>query len=186
MTSPQPNLPLELRPDHPEPAHPSRRTLQWETLVSVCVIAVGVLMAFGAKDIPSEAGYGGVGANFLPWLVAIALMVCGAILLWEARTGGYREMEEVEGDERPDWIGFVWVSAALLLNAALIEHIGFILSCTLTYVLAVQGLKRAFGKPHNTWVTDAVTGLLLSAPVFWLFTKFLAINLPGLTATGWL
>lgn len=186
MTSPQPNLPLELRPDHPEPAHPSHKTLIWETLVSVGVFAVGALMAWGARDIPSEAGYGGVGANFLPWLVAIALMVCGAVLLWESRTGGYREMEEVEGEERPDWKGFVWVSAAMLLNAALIEHIGFILSCALAYVLAVQGLKRAYGKPHDTWVIDTVTGVLLAAPVFWLFTKFLAINLPGLTATGWI
>ena len=117
MTSPQPNLPLGLRPDHPEPAHPSRKTLIWETLVSVCLIAVGAAMAYGAVGIPSEAGYGGVGANFLPWVVSIALMVCGAILLWHARTGGYREMEEVEGEESPDWINFVWVSAGLLLNA---------------------------------------------------------------------
>ena len=186
MTSPQPNLPPELRPDHPAPAHPSRKTLLWETLVSGAVIAVGAAMAYGAKDIPSEAGYGGVGANFLPWMVAIALMVCGALLLREARTGGYRNMEEAEGDERPDWMGFVWVSAGLLLNAALIEHIGFILSCALTYVLAVQGLKRAFGKPHDTGLTDTIAGVVLAAPVFWLFTKFLAINLPGLTASGWI
>jgi putative tricarboxylic transport membrane protein len=33
---------------------------------------------------------------------------------------------------------------------------------------------------------DLVTGLAISAPVFWTFTQFLAINLPGLTATGWL
>jgi putative tricarboxylic transport membrane protein len=31
-----------------------------------------------------------------------------------------------------------------------------------------------------------LTGLLISAPVYWLFTKFLAINLPGLTTTGWI
>ena len=186
MSSPQPNIPLALRPDHPPPAHPSRATLLWETVVSAAVIVVGAAMAFGAKDIPSEAGYGGVGANFLPWAVAVALMVCGAVLLWQARTGGYREMEEVTGDERPDWNGFVWVSAALLLNAGLIEHIGFILSCALTYVLAVHGLKRAFGKPANTWLVDTLTGVLLAAPVYWLFTKFLAINLPGLTGTGWI
>jgi len=189
MSSPQPNIPLELRPDHPEPAHPSRKTLIWETLVSVCLIAVGAAMAYGAVGIPSEAGYGGVGANFLPWVVSIALMVCGAILLWHARTGGYREMEEVEGEESPDWINFVWVSAGLLLNAGLIEHLGFIISCTLCYLLAVQGLRRASGQDASSvrvWAVDALTGVLISAPVFWAFTKFLAINLPGLTQTGWL
>jgi putative tricarboxylic transport membrane protein len=186
MTSPRPNLPLEMRPDHPEPDHPSGQARWWETLVSALVFLVGAGLAVGAVDIPSEAGYGGVGANFLPWVVALALMACGAVLLWEARTGGYREMEVGPGDAGPDWRGFVWVSAGLLLNAALIERIGFILSCALAYVLAVQGLKRAFGKPHRTWVVDIATGLAIAAPVYWLFTKFLAINLPGLTAGGWI
>ena len=186
MASPQPNLPPGLRPDHPEPAHPSRGTQRWEVLVSAAIIAVGAAMAWGAVGIPSEAGYGGVGANFLPWVVALALVVCGAVLLREALTGGYRAMEEAPGDGQPDWRGFAWVSAGLLLNAALIAHLGFILSCALTYVLAVQGLKRAFGKPHDTWLADAVAGLVLSAPVYWLFAKFLAISLPGLTGTGWL
>jgi putative tricarboxylic transport membrane protein len=186
MSSPQPNIPLDLRPDHPDPARPSRKTLRWETLVSAGIIGVGLILALGAIDIPSEAGYGGVGANFLPWVVAIALMVCGGILLWHARTGGYREMEEVPGDENPDWMAFVWVSTGLLLNAALIETIGFVLSCTLAYVLAAQGLRRTFNKPHDTWLVDITSGLVIAAPVFWLFTKFLAINLPGLTSSGWI
>ncbi|MFT4195249.1 tripartite tricarboxylate transporter TctB family protein [Ottowia sp.] len=186
MASPPPNLPPGLRPDHPEPAHPSRSARRREALVSAAIIAVGAAMAWGAVGIPSEAGYGGVGANFLPWVVALALVACGAVLLREALTGGYRAREEAPGDGRPDWRGFVWVSAGLLLNAALIEHLGFILSCALAYVLAVQGLKRAFGKPHDTWLADGFAGLVLSAPVYWLFGKFLAISLPGLTTTGWL
>jgi putative tricarboxylic transport membrane protein len=28
--------------------------------------------------------------------------------------------------------------------------------------------------------------LLIAAPVYWLFSKLLSINLPGLTQTGWL
>lgn len=186
MTSPLPNVPPELRPDRPVPAQPSRKTLLWETLVSLLILGVGLAMGYGAIDIPSEAGYGGVGANFLPWLVSAALVVCGGVLLWHSRTGGFRDMEADEGDESPDWMGFVWVSAGALLNAALIEHIGFILGCALAYVLAVQGLKRAYGKPHDTWVTDILTGLAIAAPVYWLFTQFLGINLPGLTGTGWL
>ena len=93
MSSPQPNIPLELRPDHPEPAHPSRKTLIWETVVSAGLIGVGLAMAVGAVDISAEAGYGGVGANFLPWVVAITLMACGAVLVSQPRTGGYRHFE---------------------------------------------------------------------------------------------
>ena len=35
-------------------------------------------------------------------------------------------------------------------------------------------------------VRDVVTGMLIAAPTYWLFTKLLAVNLPGLTGTGWL
>jgi putative tricarboxylic transport membrane protein len=35
-------------------------------------------------------------------------------------------------------------------------------------------------------VKDALVGVAISAPVYWMFTKLLAINLPGLTSTGWL
>ena len=67
----------------------------------------------------SEAGYGGVGPNFLPWVVGVALLLCAAGLVWEARSGGFRDMDESSGGERADWPGFVWVSAGLLANAAL-------------------------------------------------------------------
>jgi putative tricarboxylic transport membrane protein len=32
---------------------------------------------------------------------------------------------------------------------------------------------------------DLLTGVVIAAPVYWLFTQVLAVNLPGLTSTGW-
>ncbi|MEJ8822271.1 tripartite tricarboxylate transporter TctB family protein [Variovorax humicola] len=171
-------------------ASPQPAALWPQTLVGVGVFLTGLGLAVGAIDISSEAGYGGVGPNFLPWLVSIVLTICGAWIIWEARSGGFRELDEPSGDVKAYWPGFVWVSAGLLLNAALITTLGFILSCTLAYVLAVQGLRRANGQPAanepRMWLIDCVTGLLIAAPVYWAFTKFLAINLPGLTNTGWI
>jgi putative tricarboxylic transport membrane protein len=160
-----------------------------QTLVGVGVLLIALALGVGAISIPSGAGYGGVGPNFLPWVVAGGLTVCGVLIVREARTGGFREMEAPSGAARGDWLAFAWVSAGLLANAALITTIGFILSCTLCYVLAVQGLRRAEGQVAArpaTLAADLITGIAISAPVFWIFTKFLAINLPGLTDTGWL
>ena len=160
-----------------------------QTVVGVGVLLTGLLLGFGAISISSEAGYGGVGPNFLPWLVSVVLTICGLFMLWEARSGGFRELDAPSGAAGGYWPAFVWVSAGLLLNAALITTLGFILSCTMCYVLAVQGLRRASGAPSNapkTWLMDVITGFLIAAPVFWMFTKFLAINLPGITATGWI
>lgn len=164
-----------------------RRWLQ--ALVGAAVLLVAIALAIGALAIPSAAGYGGIGPNFLPWLVAAVLAACGVLLVREALTGGYRDMEEPSGAAQGHWGSFAWVSAGLLANAALITTIGFILSCALCYLLAVQGLRRAAGEEAGrprTMAIDLVTGLAISAPVYWAFTQFLAINLPGLTGTGWL
>lgn len=159
-----------------------------QSLVGAGVVLIGLGLGFGALSIPSAIGYSGVGPNFLPWLVAIVLTLCGIAMVREAQTGGFRALEPPVGGVA-NWSAFVWVSAGLLSNAALITSIGFILSCTLCYVLAVQGLRRAAGQPAGqarVWATDVVSGALISAPVFWTFTQFLAVNLPGLTSTGWL
>lgn len=160
-----------------------------QALVGAGVLVVGAIMAYGATFISAEAGYAGVGPNALPWLVSIVLMVCGAWLVWEARSGGYREMEAPSGAARGDWHAVAWVVAGVVANASLITTIGFILSCALCFGLAVRGLRiaegRAGGGLRRTAV-DAATGIAISAPVFWMFTQLLAINLPGLTASGWL
>ncbi len=160
-----------------------------QTAVAAGVLITGALLAFGALTIPSDAGYAGVGPNFLPWVVASLLLLCGGFLVWEAQSGGFRQMDDPDGAEHGHWPGFVWVSAGILANAALITTIGFILSCSLCFVLAVRGFKSAEGRldmSARAWITDALTGMAIAAPVFWMFTKALAINLPGLTTTGWL
>ena len=160
-----------------------------QVAVGAGVLLLGAALAAGALVIPAAAGYGGVGPNFLPWLVAVGLVICGALILREALTGGFRSMDAPSGAERAYWPGLAWITAGLLANAALITRIGFILACTLCYMLAVQGLKRASGQPAGTpraLLIDLATGFLISAPVYWLFTQFLGINLPGLTGTGWI
>lgn len=175
-------------PDQPQSDNvPSSRA---QTVVGVGVLLVAIGLAVGALTIPSDSGYGGVGPNFLPWLCAAVLGLCGAMLIWEARTGGYRFAADPGGNTKADLLPFVWVSAGLLINAALISTLGFVFSCALCYVMAVQGLRRAAKQPQAgsiaNWAKDLLTGLAISAPVYWMFTKFLAINLPGLTETGWL
>ncbi len=160
-----------------------------QTVLGVGVLALGAFLALGSRQISSEAGYGGVGPNFLPLVAGIALVICGAWLIVEAATGGFRSMEAPSGAAHADWVGFAWVSAGLLANALLIERIGFILSCALCYALAVRGLRlskgEGVGSPRG-WLIDSLVGLAIAAPVFWMFTKGLAVNLPGLTNTGWI
>jgi putative tricarboxylic transport membrane protein len=160
-----------------------------QALIGVGTLALGLVLAAGAAQISALAGYSGVGPNFLPWVVGAMLCLCGLWLLWEAISGGFRAMEAPSGADRGHWPGFVWVSVALLANAALITTLGFILSCTVCFVLAVRGFKSAEGRLDlslRAIAGDAAIGFAISAPVFWMFTQLLAINLPGITSTGWI
>jgi len=160
-----------------------------QTLASLAALGAGAGLAWGAAGIPSDAGYAGVGPNLLPWLVAGALVLCGAGLLREAATGGFRGLFQAPGAAHGCWQGFAWVSAGLLANAMLIERLGFALSCALCFMLAVRGFKTSAGRRDRSprsFAADALIGVAIAAPVYWMFTKGLSINLPGLTGTGWL
>ena len=168
---------------------PAQAAVLHQTAIGVGALALGGLLAFGATAISSDAGYAGVGPNFLPWVVATVLTLCGGWLIWEARSGGWRQLEEPSGAALGDWVALAWVCGGIGANAALLTTIGFILSCTLCYMLAVRGLRGSEGKPHGGGrglVIDFVTGFLIAGPAFWLFGKVLGINLPGITGTGWL
>lgn len=160
-----------------------------QSLVGAGTFVIGLVMAYGAMAIPSDAGYAGVGPNALPWLVSAALLLCGGWLIWEARSGGYRQMEPPSGAARADWRSAAWVVAAVAVNASLITVIGFVLACTLCFALAVRGMRMAEGKPGGgarTVLLDLLTGILIAAPVFWLFNKVLSLNLPAVSAGGWI
>jgi putative tricarboxylic transport membrane protein len=160
-----------------------------QTLIGAGAVAIGALMAWGATAIPGEAGYSGVGPNFLPWVVSAALVICGAWLVLHARRGGWHDVDPPSGAARGDWPSLAWVAAGIVASAALLTTIGFILACTLCYMLAVRGLRRSEGKPQGGvrgLALDFVTGFLIAGPAFWLFTQLLGINLPGVTGTGWL
>jgi putative tricarboxylic transport membrane protein len=167
----------------PHPAPPP------QIAIGLFGLVLSLLMMWGATSISSEAGYAGVGPNFLPWVVAVFLAACSAWLIWESLTGGYRNMPEASGAEKADWHAFAWVSAGILANATLINVAGFVVSCAICFILAVRGLRISQGDPAGNisqTLKDCVLGFLIAAPVFWLFTKFLAINLPNLTGTSWL
>ena len=167
----------------------SARSKPSQTLIGAGAVLIAAVMGYGATFISSAAGYAGIGPNFIPWFVTIGLAGCGIWLIFEAQTKGYQKLEEPSGAAKGDWTAMLWVAAGLLLNALLIERIGFILSCSLCFVLAVRGFRISEGR-DGTGLTqtlkDVALGITISAPVFWMFTKALKINLPGVTGTGWL
>ncbi|MED5619187.1 tripartite tricarboxylate transporter TctB family protein [Ideonella sp. BN130291] len=159
-----------------------------QKLLGVGALVIAGVLAAGAAQIHGAAGYSGVGPGFVPWVVAGAMALCGVLLLVQAFSGGLRDLPAPPAMP-PYWRGMAWVTAGLLLNAALITYVGFIPSCALLFALAARGFRLSMDQPVRgvtSLLRDAAIGVAISAPVFWLFTKLLGLNLPGLTHTGWL
>ena len=60
---------------------------------------------------------------------------------------------------------------------------------SLCFVLAVRGFRWSEGRLDlsvRAWIVDTAIAVAIAGPVYWMFTQLLAINLPGLTNTGWL
>lgn len=150
------------------------------------VLLIALLLAVGATQIPSDAGYAGAGPNFLPWVVSAAMALVGVLLIVSGLRGQGAQIEAPEFP--PRWRAMAWVSLGLILNAALIEHIGFIGSCAVLFSLSARGFRvGADQKPTLVMlVQDFGIGAAISAPVFWLFTKVLHVSLPALISGGWI
>jgi putative tricarboxylic transport membrane protein len=149
--------------------------------VGVGLLVVAGLYAAGATRIPAGTGYAGIGPAFVPGVVSALLALCGALLVREALTGGFRDFEpEPSPPEGVRWGRFAIASAGMLVNAALITIIGFTLSCAVLYAV----VAFACGSRHIA--RNLVLGVLVAYPVYLLFNKVLGLNLPALLPGGWL
>jgi putative tricarboxylic transport membrane protein len=154
----------------------------------LAALGVAAVLLAGAHGMRSEAGYSTLGPGFVPLVVAALLALCGVLLLREALTGGFRLFEDEVTGIAPNWRGFAWVSAGLLLTALLITRIGFVLTCALLFALAARGFRQSEGQRVSVAlsVRDLGIGLLLTLPVFHLFTRALGVSLPALLGNAWI
>jgi putative tricarboxylic transport membrane protein len=159
---------------------PAARGARVEFAISLCVLALGIFASVVAFRLPEAGGYARIGPNFMPKVVAGGLIVLGLWLLAECLTGGWRERVPDDPAARGEHAfcagGFIWVSAGLFAQMALIHTAGFVLAAMVLFACVARG----FGS--RRWVRDGAIGLALGVAVFLFFVRFLNVNLPA----GWL
>jgi putative tricarboxylic transport membrane protein len=159
---------------------PSSRGGRVELILSLGVLALGMLATVVAFRLPEAGGYSRIGPNFVPRMVSVGLIALGIWLLAEVFTGGWRERVPDDPAERGEHAfhpgAFAWVSAGLFAQMALINTGGFVIAAMALYALVARG----FGSVR--WARDLAIGLALGVGVFLFFVRFLNVNLPA----GWL
>jgi putative tricarboxylic transport membrane protein len=92
----------------------------------------------------------------------------GVVLVVEALRGGWAHDQE---GTLTEWGSFALVLGGLVLNAALIDRIGFILASTIMFTL----IARGFGSVKS--VRDAVIGFLLATIAYIGFDRVLGYKI---------
>jgi putative tricarboxylic transport membrane protein len=145
-----------------------------QLIIAGFVLLLAAVFGIGAVNLPSDAGYAGISSRFVPSIVALFLLIVGALLVWQATTGGFRNFTDSLVKISADYRGALWVSAGVLVMAALIDRMGFVISAALLFVCAARG----FGSARV--LRDLLIGVALVLPVYWLFGQVLDVSLPML------
>lgn len=142
--------------------------------VAAGVVALGALVTWGSFNLPTGGGYAQVGPGVVPRIVGIGILLLGAWLFYEAFSGGFRGIDEAAEARLPmHWASFAWVTGGIVAYGLLIERAGFILASTLLFVMVARGFSS------RRWGLNTLSGVLLAAAVYAIFTYGLGLMLPA-------
>jgi len=136
---------------------------------SAGVAGLGVVLLLGARTIPGEASYAGVGPRIFPVIVGTALVLLGGALLVAVRRGlAVPEPPAlIRGDALP------WILGGLAGAIWLLERLGFPVAAGFLFVCAARG----FGS--RRWPGNVLLGAVLGVLIYLAFSRGLGVSLPG-------
>ncbi|MFM9943087.1 MAG: tripartite tricarboxylate transporter TctB family protein [Hyphomicrobiaceae bacterium] len=135
--------------------------------VGLGVLALAAVVAWQTTVIPENAIYAKVGPKVFPWLSAGLLAAMGSLLTLAGLRGGW----EHERSGETNWPSLAWLVGGLLLNVALISHLGFIIAGTILFICTA----RAFASQQP--VRDALIGFALGVIAYVGFDRVLGYKI---------
>lgn len=150
----------------------STRGPAWpETMVGAAVLALAAVVLAETALSPASPIYAKVGPSAFPYGVGAALLLLGALLVAAGLRGGWRDPQTEAEIGRPRPAPLFWVALGLLVNAALIPWLGFILASTILFAC----IARGFGSRQI--MRDLAIGFALALLAYLGFAKLLSIRL---------
>ncbi len=146
-------------------------------IFAVTILVFGLFVLYGTTQISGASGYSPDGPRFFPLIVAVGLLVFGALFLLSTTLRRDRYLGEKAAAEEAvtDWPTTGMVAAILVVYAFLLNPLGYIIATGLlfpavSYVLGSRGRRKV--------LRNLAIGLALGVLVFFSFTELLGVRLP--------
>ena len=146
-------------------------------IFAVAILTFGLFVLYGTTRISSGSGYSPDGPKFFPLIVAVGLLVFGALFLLSTTLRRDRYLGEKAAAEGAvtDWPTTGLVAAILVVYAFLLNLLGYAVATALflpavAYVLGSRGRRKV--------LRNLAIGVALGVLVFFAFTELLGVRLP--------
>jgi putative tricarboxylic transport membrane protein len=150
--------------------------MRWpERVFALGLVALGVIVLVGTRQIEFGSGYDRIGPRFFPYGVAAGLIAIGIWLTFRPppRSGFDEDGVVGSGGGPLIWVPLGYLGLAFVLQLLLLDRAGFVIAGSLQFILAA----RAFHSRRP--LRDAIVGIILCATIYVAFSKGLSLVLPA-------
>lgn len=141
--------------------------------VSSTLVAAGVALYFHTYKLKYHTGFAATDPNamLLPRVLLAMLIALGCIAVWQ-------DLRRPASSLPSSRVATVFLPAALLIAAALVQYVGFLLAVTplIAVTIAALGERR--------WTVILATTAIVGVGFWYLFQHVLLIRLPSIAPGG--
>ncbi len=145
-----------------------RRRPDWAALVIAAgLLALVLLIAWDASRLGSGGAYARIGPQTIPYVIAICL---GGLAVWTVIAAYRHDFPEREPQE---FAPVLWIVGGLIAQMALIKFTGFSIATGILFAMTARGLGKV------SLPLALLSGILISALVWFVFARILQLTLPA-------
>lgn len=144
-----------------------RRPDRAALIIAAGLLALAALLAWDASRLGAGGAYARIGPQTIPYVIAICLAGLAAWTVLAAYRHDFPEREQ------QDKLPVVWIVGGLLLQMILIKFTGFSIATGILFAMTARGFGRV------NLPLALLSGILISALVWFVFARILQLTLPA-------
>lgn len=148
-------------------ANKQRRPDRAALVIAAGLLALALLVAWDASRLGSGGAYARIGPQTIPYVIAICL---AGLSVWTV-VAAYRH--DFPEREKQDVAPVLWIVGGLVAQLALIKFTGFSIATGVLFAMTARGMGKV------SLPLALLSGILISAFVWFVFARLLQLTLPA-------